>query len=353
LETAQGVTDVDLAMCAAEEAGLRYVTDTKPGITRRRSGKGWSYRKTDGSPVSPADKKRIDALVIPPAWTKVWICPYANGHVQATGRDERGRKQYRYHARWRETRDATKYEQLGLFGAGLGDLRRRLESDLALRGMPREKALALVVTLLDRTLIRVGNDEYAQTNDSYGLTTLRSHQVEIDGKRLAFDFNGKSGVRAKIALDDRRLARLVNSCHELGGAELFAYVDGDRVVDVGSSDVNAYLRETTGQAFTAKHFRTWGGTCAAAGALVLSNPPASDTEATKQVLAAMDVAACVLHNTRAVCRSCYVHPIVPEAFADGGLHERWRLARAGGGLARIERTMVNVLSDASPLALAG
>jgi DNA topoisomerase-1 len=340
-------------MCAADEAGLRYVVDDRPGITRRRSGKGWAYRRADGSPVSPADRKRIDALVIPPAWTKVWICPHADGHLQATGRDDRGRKQYRYHARWREVRDATKYEQLGSFGAGLGSLRRRLEVDLALPGMPRDKSLALVVTLLDRTLIRVGNDEYAQANDSYGLTTLRSHQVEIEGRRLAFDFTAKSGVRAKVALDDRKLARLVNRCHELGGAELFAYVDGDRVVDVGSADVNAYLRETTGQPFTAKHFRTWGGTCAAAGALVVSNPPESDTEVTKQVLAAMDVAACVLHNTRAVCRSCYVHPVVPDAYADGSLHERWRTARAGGGLARIEKAMVGLLGDASPLALAG
>lgn len=349
------MTVVADAVCAADEAGLRYVTDAKPGITRRRRGKGWSYRRPDGSLVPAAERQRIDALAIPPAWSKVWICPYPDGHIQATGRDERGRKQYRYHPRWREVRDATKYDQLGVFGAALGDLRRRLEHDLDLPGMPRDKALALVVTLLDRTLIRVGNDEYAQANDSYGLTTLRSHQVEIDGRRLAFDFTGKAGVRAKVALDDRRLARLVNRCHELGGAELFAYVDGDKVVDVGSSDVNAYLRETTGQLFTAKHFRTWGGTCAAAGALVISPPPESKTEATKQVLAAMDVAACVLHNTRAVCRSCYVHPIVPEAYADGRLHERWKTARAGGRLARIERAVVSLLADptAGSLRLAG
>jgi len=345
------MTPADAAQCAAGEAGLRYVHDHSPGITRRRRGTGWSYRRPDGSPVAQDDRQRITRLAIPPAWTGVWICPHADGHLQATGRDDRGRKQYRYHDGWRQVRDATKYEQLGDFASALGPLRKRVEADLELRGMPREKALALVVTLLDRTLIRVGNDEYAQTNDSYGLTTLRAHQVAIEGRRVAFDFNGKSGVRAQIALEDRRLSRLVSRCHELGGVELFAYVDGDRVVDVGSADVNAYLREVTGRTFTAKHFRTWGGTCAAAGALALSKPPESPTEATRQVLAAMDVAACVLHNTRAVCRSCYVHPIVPEAFADGSLHECWRTARAGGGLARIERAVLAVLSDTTEGAL--
>ena len=342
------------AELAARAAGLRYVNDAKPGIRRVRRGKGFSYVGTGGEPVGPDERKRIEALAIPPAWTDVWICPRPDGHVQATGRDAKGRKQHRYHPDWRRFRDATKYERLVDFGAGLPALRAAVDRDLGLPGFPREKALALVVTLLDRTLVRVGNDEYATSNSSYGLTTLLADHAEVDGAKVVLDFVGKSGTAQKIALEDRRLARLVRRCSELGGQELFSYLDGDRVCDVGSSDVNDYLREKTGAEVTAKHFRTWGGTCAAAAALVLCRPPATVKQAEAQVLAAIDVAACVLGNTRAVCRSSYVHPAILDAHRSGDLLEAWKRSRATERAGRAERTVLSVLQQASAdLELAG
>jgi len=342
------------AELAARAAGLRYVNDAKPGIRRLRRGTGFSYVGPDGTRLGAAERRRIEALAIPPAWTDVWICPRADGHVQATGRDAKGRKQHRYHPEWRRLRDATKYERLVDFGAGLPALRAAVERDLELPGFPREKALALVVSLLDRTLVRVGNDEYASSNATYGLTTLLADHAEVDGARVTLDFVGKSGTQHRIAVHDRRLARLVRRCSELGGQELFSYLDGDRVCDVGSSDVNAYLRERTGAQVTAKHFRTWGGTCAAAAALVLCRPPATKREADAQVLAAIDVAACVLGNTRAVCRSSYVHPAVLDAHASGALLEAWQHARATERASRAERTVLSVLKRAAgDLLLAG
>ena len=342
------------AELAARDAGLRYVTDAKPGIRRVRRGRGFSYVGPDGTPVSAAERRRIEALAIPPAWIDVWICPRPDGHVQATGRDAKGRKQHRYHPDWRRIRDASKYERLVDFGAGLPALRAAVERDLELPGFPREKALALVVSLLDRTLVRVGNDEYATSNSSYGLTTLLSDYAHVEGSQVVLDFVGKSGTKQRVSVKDRRLARLVRRCSELGGQELFSFLDGDRVCDVGSSDVNDYLREKTGAQVTAKHFRTWGGTCAAAAALVLCRPPATKKEADAQVLAAIDVAACVLGNTRAVCRSSYVHPAVLDAHASGVLLDAWQRSRATERASRSERTVLSVLQRAAgDLMLAG
>ncbi len=243
---------------AAEEAGLRYVNDAMPGISRRRQGKGFSYRHPDGSLVSERERERIEAVVVPPAWTDVWICPDPDGHIQATGRDDRGRKQYRYHPRWREARDATKYDSLATFGRTLPDVRARVEADLTRRGLPEEKVLAAVVRLLDETLIRIGNDEYAEANESYGLTTLQDDHAEITGAALTLEFGGKSGTEFDVVVRDRRLAHIVKQCQDLPGEDLFQYVDGDRVIDVTSSHVNAYLREVAGPDRSAKDFRTWG-----------------------------------------------------------------------------------------------
>lgn len=339
---------------AARAAGLRYVSDARPGIRRVRRGRGFSYVGADGKAVDAAERMRIEKLAIPPAWSDVWICPRPDGHVQATGRDAKGRKQHRYHPDWRRVRDASKYERLVDFGAGLPALRAAIERDLGLPGFPREKALALVVTLLDRTLVRVGNDEYASSNASFGLTTLLADHAQVDGSKVVLDFVGKSGTPQKVALDDGRLARLVRRCSELGGQELFSYLNGETVCDVGSSDVNAYLREKTGAQVTAKHFRTWGGTCSAAAALALCRPAETRREVESQVLAAIDVAACVLGNTRAVCRSSYVHPAILDAHRSGDLLEAWKRSRATERASRAERTVLSVLQEApSDLELAG
>ena len=305
---------LDDSLEAAAAAGLRYVTDEMPCIRRRRRGRGWEYTDPAGRRITDADeRRRIDAIAIPPAWTEVWICPDPDGHILATGRDARGRKQYRYHPHWREARDETKFDHLGDFGRALPDLRRSSRAELSRRGLPREKVLALVVCLLDRTLIRVGNDEYAVANDAYGLTTVRGDHVEVDRGRVVFDFRGKGGAQWEVALQDPRLARLVQQCDELGGYELFAYEDADgHIVDVDSSDVNEYLRELTGDDITSKDFRTWGGTVEAAATLVAMGEPGSRREADRNVLAAIDRAAERLGNTRAVARASYVHPGSPR-----------------------------------------
>ncbi|CAN5585548.1 DNA topoisomerase IB [soil metagenome] len=334
---------------AAEAAGLRYVTDEMPGITRRRQGRGFSYVRSCGTVVrDAAERARIDAIVIPPAWTEVWICADRRGHIQATGRDDRGRKQYRYHPGWREERDADKFDRLADFGRMLPDLRTSVDADLRRRGLPRDKVLALIVSLLDRTLIRVGNDAYAVENDSYGLTTLRGEHVEVDAGRVRFDFTGKGGLDRQLALDDRRLAAIVHQCHALGGQELFAYeADGD-VLDVGSDDVNRYLQRLTGSQITAKDFRTWGGSAIVTATLAMARPPERSRQVDAVVLSAIDVAAEVLGNTRAVCRSCYVHPAVPEAYRDGSLLALWQRSRGGGRLDRSESTLRNVLDSVGP-----
>jgi DNA topoisomerase-1 len=327
-----------------EVPGLRYVCDQSPGIRRRRQGRGFSYVDADGRPVSPETRRWIESIVIPPAWTDVWICPQPNGHILATGRDAKGRKQYRYHPRWREVRDETKFDRMAEFGGILPGLRDQIDADLRLRGLPKEKAVALVVGLLDATLIRVGNSEYAATNESYGLTTLRPDHVDVDGQVVEFDFVAKGGLARRVTLEDRRLARLVRRCSDLGGQELFAFVDHDDAVDIGSEDVNEYLRDRTGLDVTSKDFRTWGGTKAAATSLAISRPPESAKEAERQIVAAVDVAAEVLGNTRSVARASYVHPAVFSGFADGSLQQHWQRARESGRLDRGERTVLRLLT---------
>jgi DNA topoisomerase-1 len=339
---------------SARLAGLRHVTDDRPGMRRRRRGKGFSYLDPAGQPLrDPRERRRIEALAVPPAWTAVWICPQANGHLQATGRDARGRKQYRYHPGWRAVRDETKFGRMLAFGEALPRLRARLDSDLARTGLPREKVLAAVVKLLETTLIRVGNEEYARENESFGLTTMRSRHVDIAGATLRFRFRGKSGREHEVAISDRRLARVVRACRELPGYELFQYVDesGERQA-VDSADVNEYLRDVTGEAFTAKDFRTWGGTVLALAALRNSGavrpgaregeaveageeveegdegeeapgppPPGAhgEREAKRTIVEAVKRVADQLGNRPAICRKYYVHPAVIAAFLDGRL----------------------------------
>jgi DNA topoisomerase-1 len=335
------------ALAAAEAASLRYVTDGSPGIARFRVGRGFRYRAADGSPVRDlATRRRIRALVIPPAWTEVWICPTPHGHVQAVGRDARGRKQYRYHPRWRETRDASKYGRLLLFAERLPALRRRVAADLGRPGLPREKVLATVVRLLETSLIRVGNAEYAAANGSFGLTTLRSRHVRIEGASLRFEFRGKGGKRHIVDIADRRLARVVRQCQELPGHELFQYVDDDgQRRTITSGDVNAYLRETAGEEFTAKDFRTWAGTVLAARALT-GKLPGSETEAKRNVVEAIRAVAARLGNTVAICRKCYVHPGVVDAYLGGTLDrivQRAGQRRRAPGLDADERAVLPLL----------
>jgi DNA topoisomerase-1 len=312
------------AEAEAEAAGLRHVTDLAPGITRAGDERDWAYRLPDGTEITDAaERERINAIGVPPAWTDVWISPYADGHIQATGRDSRGRKQYRYHPAWRDVRDGTKFHRVGTFGHGLAALRRRTDADLGLPGLPKEKVLAAVLRLMDETLIRIGNEEYAKQNASYGLTTLRQDQVSlIGGSSMHFEFRAKSGKHQDVKLRDPRLAAVVGAVHELPGQELFQYLDHEgRVVNIGSADVNLYLRTLTGAVFTAKDFRTWGGSVTAAEALVRMGPPSSAADAKHKVLAAIDEAAARLNNTRAVARSSYIDPRVLSAYPDGRLDE--------------------------------
>jgi DNA topoisomerase-1 len=313
----------DDPLASAEAAGLRYASDATPGICRRRAGRGFSYVEPDGRVVrDKATLARIRSLAIPPAYTDVWISPTANSHVQATGRDARGRKQYRYHPRWREVRDETKFGRMLAFSQALPRLRARLEADLTRPGLPREKVLATVVRLLECTGIRVGNDEYARANQSFGLTTLQDRHVEVSGSTLRFQFRGKSGKTHRVALNDRRLARIVARCQALPGADLFQYLaDDGATVSIGSGDVNDYLREITGEDFTAKDFRTWAGTLQAVAALEAIGPAASEREAKSAIVKAIDQVAEQLNNTRAVCRKYYVHPAVLEAYQTSTLHE--------------------------------
>lgn len=313
---------------SARAAGLRYYTDQRPGIRRRRAGMGFVYTDHDGATIRDAGElARIKSLAIPPAWTDVWICPSPRGHIQATGRDAKGRKQYRYHPRWREVRDETKYTRMIAFGEALPHIRARVDQDLSLRGIPREKVLATIVRLLDETAIRVGNEEYARENKSFGLTTLRNRHVDISGSTLRFHFRGKSGKEHNVGVRDRKLARAVRHCLELPGYELFQYVDDDgQRHSVDSVDVNDYLREISGQDFTAKDFRTWTGTVIAARALYEIGPCESVTERNKRIAHAIEEAARHLGNTKTICRKCYVHPDVLDAYADGSLSTLWEEA---------------------------
>ena len=306
---------------AAEQVGLVHVSDEQPGIRREKKGDAFAYFKPNGEPVT--DEKvleRIRKLAVPPAYTDVWICTRANGHLQATGRDARGRKQYRYHPQFREVRDGNKYERMLDFARALPAIRAKLAEHMALRGLPREKVLATVVHLLETTLIRVGNDDYARENKSYGLTTLRTRHVKVEGAQLKFQFKGKSGKLWQLQVKNPRVARIVRACQELPGQELFQYLDEDRQVQrVTSSDVNDYLREITGRDITAKDFRTWAGTVLAA--LALQEAERGDTQAAqkKVIKAAIERVAARLGNTPTICRKCYVHPEVLQAYIEGAL----------------------------------
>src|SRR5215212_8088291 len=304
---------------SAHAAGLRYVTDAMPGIRRQRRGRGFSYVGPDGTPiVDPADLDRIRKLAIPPRWTDVWICPLPTGHLQVTARDAKGRKQYRYHARYRDVRDETKFGRMIAFSEILQTIRERVERDIALPELSRDKVLATVVWLLERTLIRVGSDEYARANGSFGLTTLRRRHVAVSGAKLRFEFRGKSGIAHSVAVTDRRISRVVQRCQELPGQELFQYIGDDgRRQTVDADDINEYLRRITGRDVTAKDFRTWAGTMLAATALREIGPGESEKQAKANIVRAVDQVAKRLGNTRAVCRKYYVHPAVIDAYFEG------------------------------------
>lgn len=318
----------DVDICAATDpgqiakaVGLRYITDTSPGLTRKRAGKHFSYIGLDGKPIrDPKELERIKKIGIPPAWTNVWICPTDRGHILATGRDAKGRKQYRYHPRWREVRDETKYDKLILFGEALPHIRERITQDLERSGLPYEKVIATIIRLLDSTLIRVGNEEYVRENGSYGLTTMLNQHVEVGDAKIHFHFKGKSGKEHNIDVKDRQLAKIVKRCQALPGQELFKYIDENKELrSVESNDVNDYLRQTSGQDFTAKDFRTWGGTVIASIALEHLGVFESETRGKKNVTEAIKSTAERLGNTPAICRKCYVHPGVIDAYLAGSL----------------------------------
>jgi DNA topoisomerase-1 len=306
---------------AALAANLRYVSDSERGFGRRGRGKSFTYVRQNGEPLrDAATLARIRALAIPPAWRDVWICPQRNGHLQATGRDARGRKQYRYHPKWREAQDQSKYERVIAFAKTLPKIRRAVARDLKKRGLRREKVLAACVKLLETTLIRVGNDEYARDNESFGLTTMQDEHVKLRGPTIRFDFRGKHGIEHEIDLEDLLLARIVHACRDLPGQELFQYLDeAGAVRDVGSGDVNDYLRSITGEDFTAKDFRTWAGTALAAQALQEFQDFDSAAAAKRNITKAIERVAERLGNTQAICRKSYVHPAIIEAYMDRSL----------------------------------
>jgi DNA topoisomerase-1 len=308
-------------VASARAAGLRYVNDTMPGIRREKEGDEFVYTGPDGQPITgEAELDRIKKLGIPPAYTEVWICPRPNGHLQATGRDARGRKQYRYHPKWRAIRDETKYDRMLAFGAALPGIRAQVAKDLALPGLSRRKVLATVIRLLETTLIRVGNVEYARTNKSFGLTTMRDRHVKVEGAKINFTFRGKSGKDWSLTITDRRLARIVKSCRDIPGYELFQYIDEDgQRQTIDSADVNEYLRETSGQDFSAKDFRTWAGTVLATLALQEFEAFDPETEAKKNVVEAIKKVAMQLGNTPTICRKSYIHPAIIDAYLEGAM----------------------------------
>jgi len=338
---------------SAKAAALRYVSDDHPGIRRKRAGTGWSYAGLDGRPIRDRiTLGRIRALAIPPAWTDVWICADSHGHLQATGRDARGRKQYRYHKRWHAVRDETKYERMILFGSTLPRIRGRVDKDLSLPGLPRDKLLATIVALLEASLIRVGNDEYARTNRSFGLTTLQNRHVDIKGAHIHFNFRGKGGKQHTIKVNNRRLARLVKRCRELPGQDLFQYEDeAGEPQPISSADVNEYLQHIADQEFTAKDFRTWAGTLLAATRLTESGCTESTAEVKSVIARAVEQVARQLGNTPAICRKCYIHPSVLEAYQEPKLFALWEKALAGATdedeLSREERALLQFLEASS------
>ena len=339
--------DTGTALCPVLPPDLVYVDDRQAGISRRKLRGHFAYFDVDGQRIRDADEiKRINALAIPPAYTDVWICPDPRGHLQAVGRDARGRKQYRYHPRWREVRDCNKYERLLDFGRALPGLRRQVEEHLALRDLGRDKVMAMVVALLDSTLIRVGNSQYARDNKSFGLTTLRNRHVEVAGAAIRFHFRGKSGIEHRVSLTHPRLARAVRRCMELPGQQLFQYLDeaGERR-GVSSADVNQYLQSHAGSDFTAKDYRTWAGSALALQRL-RELRPGSDSEARSQVVEVTRQVSRLLGNTPAICRKCYIHPAVIDAFLDGSLAEL-RATKPRQGLREEESLLLRFLERLS------
>jgi DNA topoisomerase-1 len=319
------------------DSGLWYVSDTEPGFRRVRAGRGFRYLPGP----SPADRERIAALAVPPAWSDVWICRRADGHIQATGRDDAGRKQYVYHSEWTRLQSEAKFDGLEVFGGRLARLRRAVADDLSGRGLTKRRVTAVTVRLLDATLIRVGNERYADSNGSYGLTTLERRHVEVVGSTVTFSFVAKGGEDQDVTVRDRRLADLVRQCRDSGGQRLFTYETEDGASDaIDSTDVNDYLREVTGDPFTAKDFRTWGASASVAA--YLCGRRGGEDEASAW-LAAIDDAAELLGNTRAVCRASYVHPVIEDAFHDGRLADAWRRSRRSRWMARGERTLLRIL----------
>ena len=339
---------------AAKAARLRHVSDAQPGIGRVRAGRGFRYVDPSGATIKDRDTlARIRSLAIPPAWSAVWICPSPEGHLQATGRDARGRKQYRYHPRWHTVRDETKYGRMLEFGAALPQIRAQVDRDLALPGIPRERALASIVHLLESSLIRIGNEEYARENKSFGLTTFKNRHVEVNGSQIQFRFRGKSGKAHTVSVNDRRLARLVQQMRDLPGQDLFQYLDDEgNAVPVSSADVNEYLRNISGQDFTAKDFRTWSGTLLAAQELTAADPFAPEAAPRSILLSAVAAVAGRLGNTVAVCRKCYIHPAVLGAFEDRDRFERWRavskLRARRKGLSPEEVALLRFLAEPAP-----
>ncbi len=330
----QALSQQPAPAASAEAAGLVYLTDDRPGISRKRRGTQFTYFDPSGRRITDAATlDRIRALAIPPAWTDVWIAPSARAHLQATGRDARGRKQYRYHASWRAHRDDTKYNRLLAFAHALPTVRQQASADLAGPQLTKRKVVAAIVQLLEKTLIRIGNEEYARQNGSFGLTTMRDEHVEIHGSELRFEFTGKSGIAHELTLRDPRLARVVKRCQELPGQALFQYIseEGTRQT-VDSADINEYLREVSGADFTAKDFRTWAGTVLATQALCGVKVPSTKAETKRTLVQAVECVARRLGNTKAVCRKCYIHPIVFEAFAESALSSLGDLANDEPGL---------------------
>jgi DNA topoisomerase I len=321
LDSLDGFQAIVDAKDGAESVGLRYVSDDRAGIRRQRSGTGFFYMRPDGTRITDRQViKRIRALAIPPAWTEVWICPFADGHIQATGRDAKQRKQYKYHPSFRELRESAKYEHMVEFADALPAIRAKVRAHMMLPGLPREKVMATIVHLLETTLIRVGNDDYAKQNKSYGLTTLKNRHVTVSGAEIRFRFTGKSGKQWSLQVKDRRIAKIIKACQELPGQELLQYLDADGTPqDVTSSDVNAYLKEITGQDITAKDFRTWAGTLLAALALKEFKSFDSAAEAKRNLRAAIERVAARLGNTPTICRKCYVHPEILTSYLDGNL----------------------------------
>ncbi|MCU7496910.1 MAG: DNA topoisomerase IB [Ignavibacteria bacterium] len=336
----------------AEAAGLRYVSDTEPGFSRRIQGKGFAYLDKNGNKLTdPKHINRIEALVIPPAWTDVWICPYSGGHIQATGRDQKGRKQYIYHPGWEDIRNTNKFNLMIRFGETLPLIRARVDEDLRRHGLPREKVMAILVRLLEETLIRIGNSEYAKQNDSYGLTTLRNKHMEVEGSKVRFIFKGKSGKQWEVDIENKRLAKLIRQCQELPGQQLFQYLDeqGSRQ-SVESADVNNYLKEIIGQDFTAKDFRTWGGTVRAARELYSLGPAEAEKDKQKNIVQAIKKVSGALNNTPSVCRKYYIHPEVITAYMDDSLFEKMEMASksadsSGFGLNAEETAVLNILKE--------